>query len=117
MNLFQAGDFDLHSGGTSNWKIECDALKDDDWQTLAKLIAERVPAFGSVYGIPHGGVPLAQFLGPYATEGPLLIVDDVLTTGESMQHAHEIQPDAIGSVVFARGPCPAWVTPLFQMVA
>ena len=45
-----------------------------------------------------------------------LIVEDVVTTGGSMER---IRADrlAVGVCVFARGPCPWWVTPLFQMPA
>lgn len=41
MNLFQTGNFKLHSGKTSNFKIECDALTDEDLETFAKLISEE----------------------------------------------------------------------------
>ena len=43
----------------------------------------------------------------------MLIVDDVFTTGASMEALHT--PGDIGAVVFARGLCPSWITPLFQM--
>jgi len=36
MNLFQFGDFSLHSGSKSKWKIECDALTDEDVEALAQ---------------------------------------------------------------------------------
>lgn len=46
-------------------------------------------------------------------EETILIVDDVLTTGKSMKEQRGKRIDAVGIVVFARGPCPAWIRPLF----
>lgn len=112
--LFKPGSFTLHSGAVAKWKIECDALTVEDWAALGIMLMERIPAFGSVEGVPRGGVVLATLLRIFATDGPLLIVDDVLTTGKSMDD-HRAGRDAIGAVIFARGPCPSWVTPLFQM--
>lgn len=116
MSLFQLGNFTLSSGLQSVWKIDCDALTDDDWQCLAWLVAKRLMIqFGQVLGVPRGGLKLAEALVPYATEGPLLIVDDVLTTGRSMEIFKKDWPDCIGVVVFARERCPSWVTPLFWL--
>lgn len=64
-NLFQIGDFRLHSGRKSTFKIECDALTDEDWETLARLISQRY-TFGWVHGIPKGGWKLAECLWQYA---------------------------------------------------
>ncbi|KKL20362.1 hypothetical protein LCGC14_2456230, partial [marine sediment metagenome] len=47
----------------------------------------------------------------------LLIVDDVLTTGASMEKQRAGRTNTIGAVIFARGDCPAWVKPLFAMEA
>lgn len=110
--LFQRGAFRLHSGAVSAWKIECDSLGSEDWQGLATMAIEVLPPFGSVEGVPRGGIPLAAALRDFVTSGPPLIVDDVLTTGSSMEKQRSGR-DAIGLVAFARGACPAWVTPLF----
>ena len=115
-NLFQYGDFVLHSGAHSKLKIDCDALSDEDWQTFASIIASKM-AFRAVEGVPEGGLKLAHYLRPYQTpihRGMLLIVDDVLTTGTSME-VQRRRRKAAGVVVFARGPCPAWVAPIFKM--
>lgn len=105
MNLFQLGKFTSHAGNELNWKIECDALTDEDWDCLAQMISERT-RFGSVYGIPRGGVKLQKALEKYITpDHPLrLVVDDVYTTGKSMKDVME--GDDLGFVVFARTRIP-----------
>lgn len=157
MNLFRTGDFTLHGGQKSLWKIDCDALACNDWRTIALMISEILPPFGTVEGIPRGGISPSMHLRDYARcqcghnyaqhQGhthpvdfpppthcsagcgcgefrPMnlhLIVDDVLTTGGSMEIARHnylvANPgsDVLGAVVFARGPCPDWITPLFRV--
>jgi len=114
MSLFQRGRFQLHSGDVAYWKIDCDALTDGDIDTLASLAFDVLPSFGLVEGVPNGGLRLAASLQAYSRKGvdKLLIVDDVLTTGASMEEQRAGR-DAIGLVIFARGPAPGWVTPLF----
>lgn len=112
--LFKLETFISHSKEILRWKIECDALTTDDWKCLAWVTRARIGSFGSVEGVPAGGCYLANWLEPYITRGPLLIVDDVLTTGQSMEE-HRAQRAAIGAVIFARGPCPKWITPIFQL--
>jgi len=123
-HLFQSVNFKSHSGLDLTWKIEMDALDDLEWQTIARMIMEVTPPFREAVGIPRGGVKLGDMLNEHATgnEGdPICIVDDVLTTGESMeyfltQYQRNRRPfTAIGWVVFARTLPPLWVTPLFQM--
>lgn len=101
MSLFQLGNFISHAGNELEWKIECDTLTDEDWDCLAKMISERTE-FGSVYGIPRGGVKLQLALEKYCNPKSKirLVVDDVYTTGKSM---HDVMTgDDIGFVVFAR---------------
>lgn len=112
--LFQCGEFVLASGVQSSFKIECDALTDDDLACLAELLSERLPPFGSVEGVPRGGLRLAELMAFYITDGPLLVVDDVWTTGVSMLN-HLYPRYGIGAVIFARAETPEWVTPLFTM--
>ena len=86
MNLFQKIFFISHAGLPLNWKIECDALTAEDWKGLARMIMDyETRSFGSVEGIPRGGLPLAMALTEYATVGPPMIVDDVYTTGASFK--------------------------------
>lgn len=119
MNLFQEGDFISHAGNLLHWKIECDALTDEDWDCLARIIHERV-RFGSVYGIPSGGTKLALALEKYITPGhPLrLVVDDVYTSGQSMKEAMT-GPNDYGFVIFARSRIPyregKYIRALFTM--
>ena len=117
MQLFKLGDFTLHSGSKSFWKIDCDALSDADWAVLARLVSESVPRFKKVIGIPEGGLKLAKALKPFRfpnPENPVLIVDDVLTTGSSMERVRQsINDECVGAVIFARGECPNWIKPLF----
>lgn len=123
MNLFEEKEFIMHSGEKSFFKIECDALTDNDINTLALLIKEKYK-FRRVYGVRTGGLRLEEALRPYCNNtGPLLIVDDVLTTGKSMDEARfrflstdKLKPtDVLGVVIFARGKCPPWVHPIFQL--
>jgi orotate phosphoribosyltransferase len=128
MGLFQLGDFTLHSGAKSQWRIDCDRLSDDDIVCLAVMIQQMVGSFRSVEGVPRGGLLLAEALWAFqTTSGPHLIVDDVLTTGDSMEEARaECRlrgygpgvaaplPDPVGVVLFARGECPPWVKAVFQ---
>lgn len=123
MALFQRGDFILHSGARSRWKIECDVLTQEDWRTLAEIAARKVGDFKEVISLGGAADWFGTFLDEHRKDrGPTLICDDVLTTGESMEDAREQAQRSpylssggiIGVVVFARGKCPDWVIPLFQ---
>ena len=119
-DLFVDGEFTSHSGLRLPFKIDCDVLTDGDIDTLASAISRRLVRFSAVYGIPRGGVRLADALARLGGTGsqldPLLIVDDVLTTGASMREARDrFGPNTIGIVIFARGPCPDWVVPIFTV--
>lgn len=120
MNLFRQGDFVLHSGGKSKFLIDCSCLSDADLETLALMAVERLPPFGSVEGVPQGGLRFAEALEKHVTEGgALLIVDDVLTTGKSMI-VHKADRPAWGVVIFSRVQVrfvPSWIIPLFAVVS
>ena len=121
MNLFEKKTFEMHSGDMEYFKIKCDALTDEDIETLAYIIARRIP-FYDVFGVPTGGVRIANALEKYKDKegyGYFLIVDDVLTTGNSMEDAKQVcydKPEITGVVLFARGECPDWVFPVFQTI-
>ena len=118
VSLFQTGSFKSHSGEVLPWKIACDTLSIDDWQCLALMLTEMIGPFGMVQGVPKGGTPFANALGFHCTPGaPLLLVDDVLTTGKSMeQFRRKWQCPTMGAVVFSRGmDTPGWITPIFRM--
>ena len=127
MELFQPGDFTLNSGAKSKWKLECDALTDGDISTLATMIQQLVGPFMAVTGVPRGGLRLERALAPLTTDhGCHLIVDDVLTTGGSMDRlvrsrwpatCQDLLQDGfvVGAVIFARGQCPPWIKAVFQM--
>lgn len=112
MNLFQLGNFTGAAGRSLPWKIECDWLTRDDWTCIAAAAAPRLPRFKDVWGVPKGGLLLADALTKYAVKAnviglPPLIVDDVWTTGKSMcefaERALGLGPrDWNGFVLFSR---------------
>lgn len=116
--LFQLGRFRMHSGIFSKWKIECDMLIDADYETLAWIVANEMKLkYSAVFPIPRGGDKFAVKLLKYRTDpsDPILIVDDVLTTGQSFMRMRDVLGwNAIGVVIFARGECPEWVHPIFR---
>lgn len=124
MDLFQKGDFTSHAGLPLKWKIECDAISDKEWETLAFIISEMSMPFSKVMGIPRGGVKLANALNKYVQPTGLpMVVDDVYTTGTSFKDfVHKEFPGTwIGSstiqkwCIFARR-MPQWgIKALFTM--
>lgn len=111
MSLIELGQYRLASGNQSFFKLDCDALTDDDILACAVLLHRRLPEFGRIEGVPAGGLRLATAMKEFATTGPLLIVDDVVTTGGSMEK-HRAGREAIGACIFFR-PWPGCLTPEF----
>ena len=121
-NLFIKKTFVSHAGNTLDCKIECDSLTNDDIKTLAYLISKQY-TFKMVYGIPRGGVRLALALSMYVNPDSryILIVDDVLSTGKSMEEAKvkmkshvTFDSDIRGVVIFSRqNYSNRWVTPVW----
>ncbi|RPF76134.1 MAG: hypothetical protein CBE14_002845 [Rickettsiales bacterium TMED254] len=104
LNLFQRGEFKSHAGLSLKWKIECDALTFEDWECLALMMIERGGPCRGAYGIPRGGLPLAEVINMnHSTKDPkdpLWIVDDVYTTGKSfVEFEKEMFPDLPISVI------------------
>lgn len=115
--LFVQSAFTSHAGLPLLWKIEADALSPDDWRAIASFVGPSL-AFRSVQGIPRGGLAFAEALEPYASdEGGVLLVDDVLTTGGSMEEARsKIVGEVRGVVLFSRSTsCPDWIMPVFSL--
>ena len=88
MNLFQDGDFTSHAGLPLKWKLECDAITDDEWRCLAKMVMDyQTRPFYKAVGIPRGGLKFAEAMNEYASDNDtdqIMICDDVFTTGTSM---------------------------------
>jgi hypoxanthine phosphoribosyltransferase len=121
MPLIRYGEFTSHSRVSLPWKIDCDALTELDFLALAEIVRQTM-SYSEAIGIPRGGLRFAAALRPHCRPGyPALIVDDVLTTGRSMEEARRIHwsvfPHApvCGVVIFARGPVPDWVWPIFTV--
>jgi hypothetical protein len=110
--LFERGAATLESDEKPKWRLNTESLTAADIESIARLAAERVGHFGRVEAVQPGGARLADALRRYATRGPLLIVDDVLTSGATMEAQREGR-EAVGVVLFAMGPCPDWVKPIF----
>lgn len=124
MSLFASGNHRLSSGKKSHFLFDCDYLSDRDIKCLAEIIAGKIQ-FCHVIPVPSGGIRLSKYLMFHAEKGngklPVLIVDDVLTTGRQItqlrnHHSKKYGADGIiGVVLFARGKCPDWVTPVFTL--
>lgn len=116
MSLFQLGQFKLHSGGATPWRINCELLTPEDWDTIAFLGSKIIGPFSGISGVQSGGEALAKAMSKYITSGPVLICDDVLTTGKSMEDRRDQLRsfNAIGLVAFARNPCPDWVKAVWE---
>jgi hypothetical protein len=88
----------------------------EDWACLAHIVT-RTTNFKEVIGVPSGGLAFAEALKPYCTPDAhyTLIVDDVLTTGGSMQEAaRNVEGPVGGIVVFSRTPLvPNWIFPIW----
>ncbi|MDP3710190.1 MAG: hypothetical protein Q8R29_00510 [bacterium] len=117
MGIFRNEAFVSHAGLRLLFKIECDELDQEDIETVAAIIG-RSFRFKDVVGIPRGGLRLAEALKKFCQpeESDTLLVDDVSTSHGSMEEARkEISEPVRGVVIFARGQCPSWIKPIFQL--
>ena len=89
MKLFQDGDFKSHAGLPLKWKLECDAITDEEWRCIAKMVMDyQVQPFYKAVGIPRGGLKFAEAMNEYASGDPAdqtMICDDVFTTGTTLK--------------------------------
>jgi len=118
INLFSNKEFISHSGSTLPWKIECDTLVKEDWDWAATLISKKL-SFQEVYGIPRGGKEFESSLIPYKKPRGkyYLIVDDVYTTGDSMETVRRntiTHLPILGMVLFARDKTPSWIKAIWN---
>lgn len=127
MPLFNFGNFKLASGALSPFKIDCDALTQNDIDNLAKLVASSgwsEWSFKKIIGVPNGGNAFAHALSKVLnvdpdSENPILLVDDVWTTGKTMREykkKYEAESQVEGLVIFSRAPLykiDLWVSPIF----
>ena len=116
MTLFIPGLFKSSAGLMLNGKIDCDGLTDDDLDCCAEwIIRQHGSEWRWVEGVPRGGTRLATALHKKFisdVKRPTLIIDDVMTTGASMERQRAGR-NAVGVVIFQRGPSLNWVHPLF----
>lgn len=120
MPLFDVGDFTLSSGAPSAWLIDVDALTDTDLAAAADWLSTYLTSFDHVEAVPRGGMRFASHLAQHAAPGArrTLIVDDVFTTGASLERHRNGRGRCIGAVLFARGkmsPDFDWVTALWSL--
>jgi hypothetical protein len=122
VTIFSKGDYSIHNGRVTPWRIIPSSFSDEDWECFAQLIAERFPNFEKVIGVSQFGVKLESHLSQYSTHGGLLIVDDVLypETMNKMRlyfrtRKKYVNYDIQGFTVFARVPCPSWIRALWQL--
>ena len=123
--MFKWQPFKSHAGKRLSWKIECDDLTQEDIDCLADLIC-MTHSYRNVEHPPTKSanlINLVRKLSLHKTPDgnyDYLIIDDVLTTGKSMEdiyiHLVENHGKRIrGIVIFARSDCPHWIEPIFQL--
>lgn len=120
MSIFLQGEFTLSSGQESQWKVDCDGLTDEDWNTLAAMAMEMWDLeFGEVIGIPTGGIKFADAMSKYSVgySDILLVVDDVYTTGNTIETEMNKHKRVAGLVAFTRGPHPMRVFSIWNLGA
>lgn len=97
MNLIQIGKVTLNSGKESFFKLECDQFIEDNVEGLALLISRIIGPFGSVEGVPQGGLKLAERMQQY--------VDDVAIEGVCPHLSVGVQQSLVPSSSLAAHVC------------
>lgn len=132
MSLFQRGHFVFSSGRESDVKVEIDEASDEDIEVLALLGVKRLGGFSAVCPVPKGksgsltdnAERIAKVLRPLANPDneflPILVVDDVFTTGESIMKMKQLveregRQAAMGLVLFAWAKPPPWVNAVWVL--
>jgi hypothetical protein len=123
--IFHKEDVVLSSGQKSSWIIRCENLPKKDWDGIAHIAMETLNLkFRYAVGIPRGGIKFAKAMEAYAThlpEDPVLVVDDVFTTGQSIKHYvqesrdNHITESFIFLVAFARTRPPPHINVIWQL--
>lgn len=115
--LFRWGTFKSAAGLDLDFKIECDALTEEDWDCIARACLPSLPKFKAVVPVPRGGIPLARAFEPHITPDAqvTLIVDDVWTTGRSFMKIAETIDYWAGCIAFARHHVPAGVLAFMRL--
>jgi hypothetical protein len=120
-HLFQYAPFVSAAGLNLLWKIECDALTDEDLECIVKVALPSLFSFKEVYGVPRGGVRIAEKFQPHCDPMAdcVLIVDDVWTTGKSLYNFRNTLQlrdpyNWQAFVIFARGSINARVKAMFK---
>lgn len=127
--LFHWGGFRSTAGHRLPFKIDCDALTDADIHCIANVIASQT-TFRAVYSVFTGGDRLGLALIPFQNDensNRIIIVDDVLTTGGSMEATKkrvqrnygamgvEFTGEIVGWVIFARKKPADWINAVFTL--
>lgn len=120
--MFKDKKFISRSGKRLKFKIECDSLAFEDIRVFTKIITGNF-TYKSV-DMPETGCSPLQLLKHVLElktskdgEFDVLIIDDVFTTGNSMEDVKKRHKgkNIIGVVLFSRGKCPKWITPIFEL--
>lgn len=123
MNLFQNQEITSAAGLKLPFKIDCDALTDEDIMALA-VMAKKIISPSRCIGVPTGGIRFAAAIEATGLweHGYPVIIDDVWTTGTSVLKVasangliDEIGHKVLCCVIFARGDYPHWVKPIFDI--